>query len=60
VNVSETQKASLKPEVVLEQMKKNGVTHVMWLPDSETNWLFVLMKAEPSLRRLNPRCAWSA
>ena len=50
MNVSDTQKASLKPEVVLEQMKKNGVTHVMWLPDSETNWLFVLMKAEPSLR----------
>ena len=31
------------------EMKKNGVTHVVWLPDSETNWLFVLMKADPSL-----------
>jgi sulfopyruvate decarboxylase TPP-binding subunit len=31
-------------------MKKNGVTHVVWLPDSETNWLFLLMQAEPSLR----------
>jgi sulfopyruvate decarboxylase TPP-binding subunit len=30
-------------------MKKNGVTHVVWLPDSETNWLYLLMKAEPSL-----------
>src|ERR1043165_2926074 len=30
-------------------MKKNGVTHVVWLPDSETNWLHLLMKAEPSL-----------
>jgi sulfopyruvate decarboxylase subunit alpha len=48
--VSETQKASLSPQVVLEQLKKNGVTHVMWLPDSETNWLFVLMKSELSLR----------
>lgn len=48
--MSEAQKASLSPEVVLEQLKKNGVTHVMWLPDSETNWLFMLMKAEPSLR----------
>jgi hypothetical protein len=24
---------------VLGEMKKNGVTHVVWLPDSETNWL---------------------
>jgi sulfopyruvate decarboxylase TPP-binding subunit len=48
--VSEAQKASLSPEVVLEELKKNGVTHVIWLPDSETNWLFMLMKAEPSLR----------
>jgi sulfopyruvate decarboxylase TPP-binding subunit len=48
--VSDTQQASLSAEVVLEQLKKNGVTHVMWLPDSETNWLFVLMKSEPSLR----------
>ena len=31
-------------------MKKNGVTDVVWLPDSETNWLFLLMEAEPSLR----------
>jgi sulfopyruvate decarboxylase subunit alpha len=37
------------PEGVLGQMKKNGVTHVVWLPDSETNWLFLLMEAEPSL-----------
>jgi len=34
---------------VLAQMKQNGVTHVVWLPDSETNWLFLLMKADPSL-----------
>lgn len=39
----------LSPETVLFQMKQNGVTHVVWLPDSETNWLFVLMKEEPSL-----------
>src|SRR5215471_20818468 len=47
--VSDVQKAALSPEVVLDQMKKNGVTHVVWLPDSETNWLYLLMKAEPSL-----------
>ncbi|HET7160870.1 MAG TPA: thiamine pyrophosphate-binding protein, partial [Burkholderiales bacterium] len=39
----------LSPETVLAQMKKHGVTHVVWLPDSETNWLYLLMKAEPTL-----------
>ena len=43
------QQALFSPEVVIEEMKKNGVTHVVWLPDSETNWLYNLMKAEPSL-----------
>ena len=47
--VSDAQKAALSPETVLAQMKMNGVTHVVWLPDSETNWLFLLMKADPSL-----------
>src|SRR5258708_29142216 len=41
---------ALSPETVLDEMKKNGVSHVVWLPDSETNWLYLLMKAEPSLR----------
>ncbi len=41
---------ALSPETVLAEMKKNGVTHVVWLPDSETNWLYLLMKAEPSLQ----------
>ena len=41
---------ALSPETVLREMKKNGVTDVVWLPDSETNWLYLLMKAEPSLR----------
>ena len=31
-------------------MTKNGVTHVVWLSDSETNFLYQLMQAEPSLR----------
>jgi sulfopyruvate decarboxylase TPP-binding subunit len=39
----------LSPETVLAQMKKHGITHVVWLPDSETNWLYLLMKAEPTL-----------
>ena len=43
------QQAELSPETVLEELKKNGVTHVVWLPDSETNWLYMLMEAEPTL-----------
>jgi sulfopyruvate decarboxylase subunit alpha len=41
---------ALSPETVLAQMKDNGVTDIVWLPDSETNWLYLLMQAEPSLR----------
>ena len=48
--MAQAQEAELSPEIVLEEMKKNGVTHVVWLPDSETNWLYLLMQAEPSLR----------
>ena len=43
------QQAQLNPETVLNEMKKNGVSHVVWLPDSETNWLYLLMKNDPSL-----------
>ena len=40
---------SLSPESVLSQLKSNNITHVVWLPDSETNWLYLLMKNEPSI-----------
>ncbi len=43
------QQAQLNPQTVLNEMKKNGVSHVVWLPDSETNWLYMLMQEEPSL-----------
>ena len=43
------QEAQLNPETVMAEMKKNGVSHVVWLPDSETNWLYMLMKSDPSL-----------
>src|SRR4030088_3733398 len=48
--MAEASTVALSPETVLAQMKENGVTDVVWLPDSETNWLFLLMQAEPSLR----------
>src|SRR3981189_1531500 len=48
--MSDAAAVALSPETVLAQMKANGVTDVVWLPDSETNWLCLLMQAEPSLR----------
>jgi sulfopyruvate decarboxylase subunit alpha len=49
MNDSVVSQQHLSPETVLREMKKHGVTHVVWLPDSETNWLYLLMKAEPTL-----------
>ena len=43
------QHAQLSPETILMEFKKNGVTHVVTLPDSETNWLYLLMDAESTL-----------
>jgi sulfopyruvate decarboxylase subunit alpha len=48
--MSDAASVALSPETVLAQMKENGVTDIVWLPDSETNWLYLLMQAEPSLR----------
>ena len=39
----------LTPHVVLDQLHKNGVTHVVWLPDSETNFMFKELNADPTL-----------
>ena len=43
------QTAQFSPEVVLQQLRQNGVTHVVWLPDSETNFLYLLLQEEPTL-----------
>ena len=40
----------LSPDIVHAKMKENGVTDVVWLPDSETNWLYLLLKNDPNLR----------
>ena len=47
--MAQVESDNLNPETVLAEMKKNGVTHVVWLPDSETNWLYMLMKNDPEL-----------
>jgi len=43
------QAAVLQPETLVEEFKKNGVTHVITIPDSETNYLYELMKEQPWL-----------
>ncbi|OGA65072.1 MAG: hypothetical protein A3G81_30340 [Betaproteobacteria bacterium RIFCSPLOWO2_12_FULL_65_14] len=48
--MTQAPEGELDPEIVLAEMKKNGVTHVVYLPDSETNSLYRLMQAEPSLQ----------
>ncbi len=40
----------LTPPPIIEQFKKNGVTHVIWLPDSETNFMYELMTREQELK----------
>ena len=40
----------LTPPPIIEQFKKNGVTHVIWLPDSETNFMYELMTREEELK----------
>lgn len=33
----------LRPETLVEEFRKNGVTHIITIPDSETNYLYELM-----------------
>ena len=35
------QAALLRPETLVEEFKKNGVTHVVTIPDSETKLSFM-------------------
>ena len=37
------------PQTIIDHLKANNVTHVVWLPDSETNFLYVLLQEEPTL-----------
>lgn len=40
------QAALLSPERIVSEFKKNGVTHIVSIPDSETNYLYELMRAQ--------------
>ena len=44
-----TQEVILHPASVVAELKKNNISHVVWLPDSETNFLFQLLDNEPTL-----------
>ncbi|MAM66676.1 MAG: hypothetical protein CL702_09875 [Chloroflexi bacterium] len=37
------QAALLRPETLLEEFKRIGITHIVTIPDSETNYLYELM-----------------
>ena len=38
--MTQEQAAILEPQTLLDEFKKNGVTHVVTIPDSETNYLY--------------------
>ena len=39
----------LSPETVHGKVKEHGISHIVWLPDSETNFLFTLLDTDPDL-----------
>ena len=43
------QEAVLHPTAIIDELKKNDVSHVVWLPDSETNFMYHMLQAEPTL-----------
>ena len=46
---------SLSPSAIIEQFKKNDVTHVVWLPDTETNFMYNQIISDDDLK-LVPIC----
>ena len=43
------QEVVLHPASIIAELKKNNFTHVVWLPDSETNFMYQLLTSEPTL-----------
>jgi sulfopyruvate decarboxylase TPP-binding subunit len=43
------QEGGFSPQTIIDHLKANNVTHVVWLPDSETNFMFQLLTNEPTL-----------
>ena len=44
-----TQEVVLHPASVIAELKENNISHVVWLPDSETNFMYQLLTNEPTL-----------
>ena len=40
----------LTPNSVIDQLHDNGVTHVVWLPDTETNFMYEQLVADQGIR----------
>ena len=47
--VTMEQDVVLHPLSIIAELKKNNVTHVVWLPDSETNFMYEQLLTEPHL-----------
>ncbi len=43
------QETVLHPAAILAELKKNKITHVVWLPDSETNFMYHQLAADPDV-----------
>ena len=41
--------AGLTPRAVLDELRANGVTHVVWLPDTETSFMYAALSQDPTL-----------
>lgn len=41
--------AVLHPASIIAELKKNNITHVVWLPDSEANFLYQELMAQPGI-----------
>ena len=39
----------LTPDRVITELKKNGISHIVWLPDSETNFMYKAMHVENTI-----------
>lgn len=39
----------LQPKTIIDQLKKCGITHVVWLPDSESKFMYEALQAEKEL-----------
>ncbi|MBH74641.1 MAG: hypothetical protein CL896_02465 [Dehalococcoidia bacterium] len=41
--------AGLDPRSILKEFKKNKISHLVWLPDSETNFMYQVMTSDKDL-----------